>query len=714
MPLVSQVLTLDPTTQVLGQEPIIPFVILLLVILVIPILFERLRLPALVGLVVSGVLLGSSGWHLFEHESPMMTLLSNIGLFYLMFITGLEFNIQLFRQQQSRSLVFGSLTFSVPLLLGTWGGKFLGFDWHSSILIGCLLASHSLLAYPIISRLGVVNNEAVTMTMGSTIFTDIGTLLILAICVDSFHSGSFSLAQLITVSVRVILYFVIILVGFDWVSKEFFRCSGDDEGNKFLCVLMSVFLAVFMAQLLGLEKIVGFFLAGLAVNEAIGEGPVKEKLVFIGGLLFIPIFFIDLGLRMDLSAFFNGYSTIRLLLLIFVGLMSSKFIAAVLTKLVYSYSWQETLTIWSLSIPLVGTTLGVALAGYRSGLLPTDILNSIIVLMLITATFGPWLTNILAGNAAGLTCASVGQVPFMSLLKPKTQLTPSNFTIIVPVQNPQTQKYLIEMAALLACQSQGKILPLAIAHATAQMDAPQLDMSWQRSEKLLAKATAQSQLLGAQAEPLLRIDDAFAPGICRAAREQKANLIIMGWGKRTGLRARLLGNVIDNVLWAAHCPVAISRLVESPSRIQRILVPIENLITPTLTAVQFAQTLADANQSQVTVLNVCDRRTSPSQIAARRSHLSQLVSKLTLPNPPDIQIITHENVAQAILQAARLYDLVVLPFIRNRTSPGGLAISDVTTELARQLTCSIIILGEPQQHHNLILSNSIHSQAVVQ
>ncbi|MBD2292356.1 cation:proton antiporter [Anabaena sphaerica FACHB-251] len=704
IPLVLKFLTLDPTSQVLGKEPIVPLAILLLVILVIPILFERLRLPALVGLVCSGVVLGPSGWRLFEPETPIITFLSNIGLVYLMFITGLEFNIQLFRQQQSRSLVFGAFSFSIPLILGTLGGRFLDFGWHSSILMGCLLASHSLVAYPIISRLGVVNNKAVTMTMGATIFTDIGTLLILTVSIASFHGGAFSFAQLGTIVGWVIIYFLIVLVGFDWASKEFFRQSGDDEGNKFLCVLMSVFLSLVIAQLMGLEKIVGFFLAGLAVNEAIGEGPIKEKLVLIGSALFIPIFFIDLGLTIDLPAFFNGYSTIKLLLLIFVSLMSSKFMASVLAKLVYRYSWQETLTIWSLSIPLVGTTLAVALGGYRSGLLPVEVLNSVIILVVITATLGPWLTSLMAGGAVGLTCSSVVAAPIINLSEQPIESAHSNFTIVVPVQNPQTQKYLIEMAALLACQSQGKVLPLAIAHATAQMDAPQLDVAWQRSEKLLAKATEQSRILGAKAEPLLRIDDAFAPGICRAAREQKANLILMGWGKRTGLRARLLGNVIDNVFWAAHCPVAVARLVESPKRIQRILVPIENLITPTLTPVEFAQTLADANQSQITVLNICDRRTSSSQIAARRSHLSQLVSKLAVPNPPEIQIITHENAAQAILQAARLYDLVVLPFIRNRTSPGGLAIGDVTTELARQLTCSIIILGEPQQNHKLVLS----------
>ena len=140
-----------------------------------------------------------------------------------------------------------------------------------------------------------------------------------------------------------------------------------------------------------------------------------------------------------------------------------------------------------------------------------------------------------------------------------------------------------------------------------------------------------------------------------------------------------------------------TRLVESPKKIQRILVPVENLMAPSLQPIYFAQILGDANQALVTVLNVCDRRTSSSKIAWRRSQLSLTVSRLAMPNPPEIQIIAHENVAQAILQAARLYDLVVLPFLSNRTSPGGLAISDVATQLARQLTCSIVMLGEPQR-----------------
>ncbi|MEH2025585.1 cation:proton antiporter domain-containing protein [Nostoc sp.] len=706
MELISQVLVLEPTSQVLGKEPIVPFAILLVVILVIPIMFDRLRLPGLVGLVFSGLVLGPSGWNLFQSDSSMINLLSDIGLIYLLFVAGLEIDIEKFRQRKSRAFGFASLTFSVPLVMGTLVGLILGYGWNTSILIGSLLASYTLLAYPIISRLGVVNNEAVTVTIGATIFTNIGVVLILAVCVAVAHAGEFSFAKLLTLSGWLTIYSVAVVTGFDWAGKEFFKRSGDDEGNKFLFVLLSVFLAAVGAQLIGVEKIVGAFLAGLAVNEAVGEGPVKEKVVFIGSVLFIPIFFVDLGLLINLSAFVNNPNTLKLTLLIVVGLIVSKLIAALLTKLVYRYNWQEMLTMWSLSLPQVGTTLAATLVGYRAGLLPLEVLHSVIVLMLVTSTLGPLMTSRIA---VGLN-SSPAEDPAPSLPDENASETDSAFTIVVPVYNPQTQQYLIEMAALLARQSQGKIIPLAIATAAAQMDAPQLEASLQRSEWLLTKATAQSRALGVAAEPVLRIDDAFAQGISRAAREQKANLIVMGWGKRTGLRARLFGNVIDGVLWASHCPVAVTRLVESPKKIQRILVPVENLTAPTLQPVQFAQMLAEANQSHITVLNVCDRRTSSSKIAWRRSHLSLLVSKLALANAPEIQIIAHENVAQAILQAARLYDLVVLPFIRNRTSPGGLAISDVTTQLARQLTCSIIMLGEPQRTQtNVITSNAVPS-----
>ncbi|BAY62479.1 sodium/hydrogen exchanger [Calothrix brevissima NIES-22] len=707
MELISQVLTIEPTSQLLGQEPIVPFAILLVVILVVPILFERLRLPGLVGLVFSGVVLGPAGWNLFQTESEIMKLLADIGLVYLIFVAGLEVDLEQFQRQKNHSLGFSCFTFMLPLAILSLLGHLFGLNWIASILIGSLFASHTLLAYPVLDRLGVVNNESVSISIGAKVFTDIGALLILTVCVAVNNVGGFSFPKLLTLIGWLTIYAVVVLAGFDWIGKEFFRRSGGEEGNQFLFVLLTIFLAAVGAQLIGVEKIIGAFLAGLAVNEVVGEGPVKEKVLFVGSVLFIPIFFVHLGSLMDFTTLTSKSINLQLMLLLVLGVIASKFIAAWLTKLLYNYSWQEMLTMWSLTVPQVGITLAATLVGYEIGLFQPVVFNSVVVVMLVTSTLGPLVTSRVAG---GLALSPPPEPAPTNQPEPKIPDNKNAFTIVVPIYNPQTQQYLIELATLLARQTNGRVVPLAIATAAANMDAPQLEASLQRSERLLAKATAQSRVLGVTAEPLLRIDDAFAQGISRASREQKASLIVMGWGKRTGFRARLFGNVIDNVLWASHCPVAVTRLVDSPRKIQRILVPIENLMAPTLQPVHFAQMLADCNQAQVTVLNVCERRTSSSKIAAKRSHLSLLVSKLAFANPPEIQIIAHENVAQAILQAARLYDLVVLPFIRNHTSPGGLAISDVTTQLARQLTCSIVMLGEPQRQPTVTLATGVPSK----
>jgi Kef-type K+ transport system membrane component KefB/nucleotide-binding universal stress UspA family protein len=711
MQLSSQIFAVESASQVLNKEPIVPFAILLVVILVIPILFERLRLPGLVGLLAAGVVLGANGLQLLENESETMKLLSDIGLVYLMFVAGLEVDMEQFRRTRNRSLGFGTFTFLVPLIVGTLVGFKFGFGLNASILIGSLFASHTLLAYPIISRLGVTNNEAVIVTIGATIFTDVGALLVLAVCV-AIHAGDFTIVRLLTLLGSLIIYSAVVLFGFDWAGKEFFRRSGDEQGNQFLFVLLALFLAAVGAQLIGVEKIVGAFLAGIAVNDAVGEGPVKEKVVFVGSVLFIPIFFVDLGLLIDIPAFISSISTIWLTLTIVVGLITSKFIAAMLAKLVYRYNWQEMLTMWSLSMPQVGATLAATLVGYRAGLLNEGILNSVIVLMLVTATLGPLITSRVAvglPSATNLEPEPTAMPPYPSMA------ADSHLTVVVPVYNPQTEQYLIEMAAMLARQATGRLVPLAIVTAPTHMNAPQLEARLDRGEILLDNATALGRELGVEAEPLLRIDDAIALGITRASREQNANLIIMGWGKRTGLRARLFGNVIDSVLFASHCPVAVTRLLESPTKIQRILVPVENLTMQAMRPLRFAVMVAAANQAQVTLLHVSDatniaslgnRKASASKIAWTQAQLSLLVSKLGLPNQPEIQVTPHENVAKAILRAAKDYDLVVLrapsrvfagELLRQRNSAGTLAISDVTTQLIQQLTGSVIMIGEPQQ-----------------
>ncbi|VXD25918.1 Sodium/hydrogen exchanger [Planktothrix serta PCC 8927] len=676
------------------SEPIVPFVVLLLVILSVPILFERLKLPGLIGLLVAGVFLGPYGLKILSTELPMMKLLSDIGLLYLMFVAGLEVDIKQFKRQKNRSLGFGFLTFAIPLSAGILVGRLFGWDWNASVLIGSLLASHTLLAYPIISRLGVVNNQAVIVTIGATIFTDIGALLVLAVCI-AVHAGDFSIANLAALILALGIYTAVVLFGFDWLGRLFFNQIGKEEGNQFLFVLLVVFLASLGAQLIGVEKIIGAFLAGLAINEVVGEGAVKEKVVFVGSVLFIPIFFVDLGLLIDLQGFLKSILSFAFPATIVFALLGSKFLAAFFSKLIYKYTTQELLTMWSLSIPQVGATLAAALVGYKAELINEEVLNSVIVLLLVTATVGPIITSRVAvGLSTSSSTEPHTEPDFNSWETPSLDQI---FTVVVPVYNPHTERHLIEMAALFAKGHSGQIIPLAITvpHAS-NMDIPELDTALKRGQLLLKKAEELATLLQVSCQSLLRIDDSTAQGIVRASREQKANLIVMGWGRRRGFQARLFGNVIDGVLWDAHCPVAVSRLLIEPQQIQRVLVPVENLGEETARLLKFAQALGNSGLS-ITVLHLCDRSTSDKNMVLIQSQLTKLTEQKSQTNAAKIEIEVRRGVdiVRQILLASESTDLVVLRATRYRTA-AGLAVSDITNQLLEHLSCSVIMLGEPQ------------------
>ncbi|PSN20748.1 sodium:proton antiporter, partial [filamentous cyanobacterium CCP5] len=327
----------------LNGEPIVAFAVLVAVILIVPLLFERINLPGLVGLLAAGILFGPHGSNLLNTEDPVMQLLSDVGLLYLMFVAGLEIDMAEFQKMKYRAAAFGSLTFGLPLLAGTGLGLVAGFPLVSAILVGSLIASHSLLTYPIVRQYEVTRNPAVITTLGGTIFTDIGALIVLAICISA-GTGDFTLVSLGQLIIGLAIYALVILLGFDRLGREFFRRSGDNQGNQFLFILLVIFVAAIGAELIGVEKIVGAFLAGLAVNEVVGNTQVKEKIVFVGNVLFIPIFFVDIGLLIDIPAFFSSLRALGFSLSLLAALLISKFLAAFLTQKLFRFRRLEMLT----------------------------------------------------------------------------------------------------------------------------------------------------------------------------------------------------------------------------------------------------------------------------------------------------------------------------------------------------------------------------------
>jgi Kef-type K+ transport system membrane component KefB/nucleotide-binding universal stress UspA family protein len=691
-----------------SKNPLWSFTILLLVILTLPPIFERLKLPGLVGLLFAGVVLGSNGLGVLNPESESIKLLADIGKIYLMFVAGLEIDLAEFRKTKNRSLGFGFATFIVPLIFGTAIGQIFGLGLNASILIGSLLSSHTLLGYPIVNSLGVLRNEAVVVTIGATIFTDISALLVLAICI-SIHGGEFSTASLILQLVMLAVYSAVVLFGFDRLGKEYFRRTGDEESNQFMFILLVVFLAAVGAQLINVDQIVGAFLAGLAVNDVVGRSPVEEKIVFVGSTLFIPCFFVDMGLLLDIPGFIKTITTeLPLTAAIVGGLILSKWLAAAIAKLLYRYNWNQTMTMWSLSLPQVAATLAATIAGVNAGLLSDSIFNAVIVMMLITSILGPILTArfgrklLIPEEKDYASSDRSDSIFFYDDLT--TELTESEtetitrehlFKIVVPVANPSTEKYLLEMSALIARHESGLVVPLSIAKAYTQMDDPILKQTILQSQQRLKTTVNLTEEFEVRVQPIMRIDDDIVRGITRTAREQNASLIVMGWSKVNRLQSRLFGSVTDSVFWSSHCPVAVVRLLHQPSDISRILVPIKDLSPKTIRTISFAKIFAEANQASITLLHICDRKVDAMKIQGFENRLQQIIQRQIQPEiPMKTEFLRQADVANTIVGETNNYDMVVLRSMRRHTV-AGLAVSDISDRIIKAVNCSLVLFGEP-------------------
>ena len=367
---------------------------------------------------------------------------------------------------------------------------------------------------------------------------------------------------------------------------------------------------------------------------------------------------------------------------------------------------------WSLSLPQVAATLAAALAGVNAGLIDKSIFNVVIVLMLVTAIAGPIITTQFGRKlSVDLTLDRSGEKEYSLNNSSKTEdsaffandniqlsaveqtpLRNSRFKVIVPVANPQTERNLIEMGALLARHKSGKVIPLSIAKAHAHMDDPALKQAIKQSRKLLKNAVAVTQEFGAKGKSLIRIDDDVVHGITRAAREENANLIIMGWSQRD-LRSRIFGTVVDGIFWSAHCPVAVMRLQKEPVEIHQLLVPIKTLDSRAKLTIEFARLFAETNCAAVTLLHVSERKT-PQKVETIENRLREYLTKINAKVDIAVRIIYSDNISETILTQATDRDLVILRSLRLRTA-GGLAVSSISDRLIRQLKTSFILFGEP-------------------
>jgi Kef-type K+ transport system membrane component KefB len=392
---------------------LVRFAIVMAIFLFVPPLCRRIRMPPGVGLLFAGVALGPSGLGTAPEAAPVAGFFAEIGKLLLMFFAGLEIDLSQFRRTGTRSLVFGALTFSLPFAAGIAVSLLAGYTFLAAVLIGSLIASHTLLGFPIVRRLGLITDEAVAVTIGGTVFTDLTALLVLSICLP-IHTSGFSAATFAVQVGEMVAFVLVVFVGLGASGRWLMARMGESAERQVTLIFLIIAVAGFGADAINLEPIIGAFVAGLAVNDALRHGEAKDQLEFVGNTLFIPMFFVSIGFLIDVGLFARTLiARIGLVTGILGGLVGAKYLAARLTRRIYGYTRSEGRLIWSLSLPQVAATLAPALVAYETRdaagvrLIDEAALNTVLVLVVVTSTLGPVLTEYFGRQRLAEQAASV-------------------------------------------------------------------------------------------------------------------------------------------------------------------------------------------------------------------------------------------------------------------------------------------------------------------
>ncbi|MBM6602108.1 cation:proton antiporter (plasmid) [Priestia megaterium] len=544
------------------KEPVLIFGFAVLIFLLFPILMRKLRVPAIIGPIIAGIIIGPNGLEILERDSTIQ-LLGTVGLLFIMFIAGLELDLDGFKKYRNRSILFGMLSFLIPLVLGVLIGLWLHLSMLSAILFGSIFSTHTLLGYPSISRLGVAKNQAVTTAVGGTLLTDSLALLFLAV-ITGASEGHLTVGFFVYLIIATALFAVVVLFLTPYLTKWFFKRSNNEGTTEFNFVLAILFVAGAISLFVGLEPIIGAFLAGLALNRYIYDhGPLMNRIRFTANALFIPFFLLSVGMLMDLSVLISSPKALLTIALITIVAIGSKLVASWVTSKVYGYSKNERNVIFGLSTTHAAATLAITLVGYEFGLFDQQIINAVIVVILVTCILGPYL------------CEKYGRK--LAVAQDKTVLDDTlPERILIAITSSNTMESLLDLGIVLkkAKKTEEPIYPLTVV----QKDLKQADNEVAQAERMLGHALTYTSGADVPVRLLTRVDHNIGWGIERAATEERITTIIVGWDGSGKGDQKVFGRVIDNLLEHTYQRSLIANINQPLNTVERVILLLPNNI----------------------------------------------------------------------------------------------------------------------------------------
>ncbi|AOZ99931.1 cation:proton antiporter [Flavobacterium commune] len=546
-------------------NPVLVFSLILFIILLSPILLKRLNIPGIIGLIISGVVIGPHGLNILEKNSAI-DLFSTIGLLYIMFIAGLELDMNEFKANRNKSLLFGFCTFIFPLAIGfPVCFYFLNYDFNASFLTASMFATHTLVAYPIVSKLGIVKNQAVAITIGGTILTDTAVLIILAVIMGNTN-GNLNQEFWLRLGISLAIFSAIMFLLIPKIAKWFFRKLESEKHSHYIFVLSVVFFAAFLAEVAGVEPIIGAFVAGLALNKLIPHSSaLMNRIEFIGNSLFIPFFLISVGMLVDTSVILKGPTALIVAGTLSVVALLGKWVAALITQYTLKYSKVQRQLIFGLSSAHAAATLAVILVGYKANILDENILNGTIILILITCVIASFVTE-----------KAAKQIVIESE-NDKTDLVVANKLneehILLPIASIKKIEKLLEFSILI----KDKKSPNPVSILSVVSNDKEAESNIIKTRNKLEEFVRQGSATETKVNAITTIDHNITSGVARISREIMANIIVMGWPVRSGVLDKLIGEKTESILENTDKTVFICDLVKPLVLHKRILVVVPPL-----------------------------------------------------------------------------------------------------------------------------------------
>ena len=545
-------------------DPTWIFFLVLIIILFAPMILGRLRIPHIIGMILAGVVVGKYGFNILERDSSF-ELFGKVGLYYIMFLAGLEMDMDDFKKNRTKGLIFGMFTFLIPMGLGIWSSmSMLDYGFLTSVLLASMYASHTLIAYPIISRYGLSRQRTVSITIGGTAVTVVLALMVLAVIGGMYKGEDVGGLFWVLLVAKVVLLFGLIIFLMPRISRWFFR-TYEDAVMQFIFVLAMVFLGGGLMELVGMEGILGAFLAGLVLNRFVPHvSPLMNRLEFVGNALFIPYFLIGVGMIIDVRCLFTEGEALKVAVVMTVVATFSKWLAAWITQKIYGMKKVEGSLIFGLSNAQAAATLAAVLIGHgiimENGerLLNDDVLNGTVVMILFTCIISSVVTERAARKM-------VTQENLMEGSEGKEQER-----ILIPVANPETIEGLVGMALMMRHPKQKEsLVALSVINDNNTSETKELigKRNLERTAMIAAAADA-------SVKSVLRYDLTLAQGIIHTQKEYAVTDIVIGLHRKTNLMDSFFGTMTENLLKGTNRQIMIAKLLMPVNTLRRIVVAV--------------------------------------------------------------------------------------------------------------------------------------------